>query len=166
MNLADVFTVLSLILGLMAVFTAFWLLTAGLFPRWTERWAARIGESPVKCIVVGLVVFIPLLVMGFNLSKLLPGPLGKLLGVIVVLSTVLLALAGASGLALRIGQGLRSENDEREPWRRVFRGGVVLALTLATIVMLPLVLGAGFGALLLGRSGRNSPPSGPDSAQP
>ena len=44
MNLADVFTVVLVILGLLAVFVAVWLVTAGLFPALAERCADRFGE--------------------------------------------------------------------------------------------------------------------------
>ena len=149
MNLADVFTVTFVILGLMTVFAAYWLMTAGLFPRWTERCAERIGAVPVRATVVGLVCLVPLVAAGIFISKTLASAPGKFAGIILVIAAILTALAGAAGIALRIGQGLSSANDEREPWRRVLRGGVVLALTLGTIVLLPVVLGAGFGAMVL-----------------
>lgn len=155
MNLADVFTVTFVILGLMAIFVAYWLVVAGLFPACTERWAERFGAAPVKAGVVGLVSLVPLVTIGIIFTKAMASPLGKMVGVIFVVALILAALAGAAGIALRVGQGLRSAKDEGEPWRRVLRGGVVLALTLGTIVLLPVILGAGFGALILAKTKRN-----------
>lgn len=156
MNLADVFTVLFVILGLMAVFAAYWLMTAGLFPRATERCAEQLGAGLAKTTLVGLVALVPLVVAGSLITKNMASAPGKLLGIAVVLAAILTALAGAAGLALRIGQGLRSEGDEGAPWRKVFRGGVVLALTLGTVVLLPVVLCAGFGAVVLTRRQRTA----------
>jgi hypothetical protein len=149
MNLADVFTVLFLILGIMGVFVAYWLLVAGLFPRLTERCAAQMGDAPWASFGVGVVGLGPLLAFGIFVSKNLSGPMGKLAGLLLVLAIILTALTGAAGLALRIGQGLRSKSDETDPWRRVLRGSVVLALTLATFIMIPLVMAAGFGSLVM-----------------
>jgi len=149
MNLADVFTVVLIVLGLLTVFVGLWLATAGLFPGRVERCAARLGESPWKCGLVGLATAVPLLVAGSAVGRVAPNAPGKLLGVVLILATVLAALAGTTGLALRIGRGLAAEADAREPWRRVRRGGVVLALTYGTIVLLPLTLLAGLGALVL-----------------
>ena len=68
----------------------------------------------------------------------------------------------------RIGAGLPSPLDEQQPWRRVLRGGILLALTF----LLPFVgwfvlpiwaLVSGFGAFLL--SVRERKPS-PDAAPP
>lgn len=152
MNLADVFTFLFVILGLMAVFAAYWLMMAGLFPRSTERCADQVGAEPVKTTVVGLVSLVPLIAVGVSVTRLSAGAPGKLGGVLLVIAVIFVALAGAAGLALRIGQGLRSAADEQTPWRRTLRGGIVLALTLGTIVLLPVVLGAGFGAFVLTRT--------------
>jgi len=153
MNLADVFTVLFVVLGLMVVFVAYWLLAAGLFPNVVRRCAERVGASLGKVVLVGTVGLVPVIVVGIYISKIASNPLGKIFGVLVVFGGILLALLGAAGIATRIGQGLASVNDEREPWRRVLRGGVVLALALGTVVLLPVMLLAGFGALLLGWKG-------------
>jgi hypothetical protein len=72
--------------------------------------------------------------------------------VALVMVTVLLALAGTAGLALRIGRGMAAATDGDENWRRVRRGGIVLAITYGTIVLLPLTLLAGLGAIVLARS--------------
>ncbi len=124
MNLADVFTVGLIVLGLLAVFVGIWLATAGLFPVRLERCADRLGATPWRCGLVGLATAVPLIVAGGAVGRVAPNAPGKLLGVALILATVLAALAGTAALALRIGRGLAAEGDAREPWRRVRRGGV------------------------------------------
>jgi hypothetical protein len=148
MNLADVFTVVLVILGLLAVFVGWWLAMAGLFPRVIEGCADKLGDGPWKCGLIGLVCAVPLIFGGGMVGKVAPNAPGKLLGVSIILLTILAAAAGTAGLALRIGRGLPSTRDATDPWRRVLRGGVVLAITYGTIVLLPLTLLAGLGALV------------------
>ena len=149
MNLADVFTVVLVILGLLTVFVGIWLASAGLFPRAVGRCAERLGVSPLKCALVGVVCFVPLLAVGIMIGNVAPNAAVKLLSFVIIVSTILSALVGTAGLALRIGQGLKSARDEEAPWLRVRRGGVVLALSYGTIVLLPVTLIAGFGALVM-----------------
>jgi hypothetical protein len=61
-------------------------------------------------------------------------------------------------LVLRIGAGLPSPTDEQQPWRRVLRGGILLALTfllpIVGWIVLPLwALVSGLGAFLLSLRG-------------
>ena len=51
-----------------------------------------------------------------------------------------------------MGRGMAAATDGDENWRRVRRGGIVLAITYGTIVLLPLTLLAGLGAIVLARS--------------
>jgi len=163
MNLADVFTVVLVILGLLTVFVGLWLMSAGLCPALVERCAGRLGAAPLRCALVGLISFVPLIVLGAVLGRVAPNAPGKIVSVLFVFFTLLAALFGTAGLAWRIGHGLPAARDQLEPWRRVLRGGIVLALTYLTIVMIPLTLIPGFGALLLARFGGVAPvpPVGP-----
>ena len=157
MNLADVFTVVLVILGLLTVFVGVWLAAAGLFPYTVGRCAERLGTSPVKCALVGVACFVPLLAVGIIIGNVAPNAAVKLLSFVIIVSTILSALIGTAGLALRIGQGLRSARDDEAPWLRVRRGGVVLALSYGTIVLLPVTLLAGFGALVITLFSRGAP---------
>lgn len=148
MNLADVFTVVLVILGLLTVFVGWWLAMAGLFPRTIEGCADKLGEGPWKCGVVGLVCAVPVIVGASQLGKMSANAPLKLLSAAIIVLLILSAAAGTAGLALRIGRGLPASRDTTEPWRRVLRGGVVLAITFGTIVLLPLSLLAGLGALV------------------
>jgi len=158
MNLADVFTFLFVILGFIIVYIAYWLATAGLFPKFTERCAERLGSSPIKATLLGLVVWVPVLFIATLISNKAPNGALKSVGVLVMIASGLMALAGSSGLALRIGEGLKSARDAQEPWRRVLRGGIVLALTFVLPFIGWLVMAwsfvAGFGAFLLARPKR------------
>jgi hypothetical protein len=149
MNLADVFTYLFVILGFLIAYVSYWLMAAALFPRMVERSAAQLGRAPVKTTLLGAALFVPLLAICLRL----PGRL-RIAGVGVALLLALAALFGSSGLALRIGQGLPSARDERQPWRRVLRGGIVLSLTfvmplLGWFVVMPFAYLSGFGAFVL-----------------
>ena len=149
MNLADVFTVVLVVLGLLTVFVGWWLAMVGLFPRLVEGCAEALGASPGKCWVIGVVCAVPLIVGGSLLGKVASSAPGKLLSAAIIVATILAALAGTAGLALRIGRGMSAAGEGGELWRRVRRGGIVLAITYGTIVMLPLTLLAGLGALVL-----------------
>ncbi len=153
MNLADVFTFLFVILGFIIVFVAYWLGTAGLFPRFAERCAERFATSPIKATLIGLLVWAPVLFLGTTLSGKAGNGAVKFLGVLIMIGSGLIALAGSSGLALRVGAGLKSLRDEAEPWRRVLRGGIVLSLTFVLPFVGWLVMAwtfaAGFGAFIL-----------------
>ncbi len=163
MNLADVFTFLFVILGFLIVYVGYWLTAYGLFPRRTERCAEQLSQAPVKTTLIGVITLIPLISIGILISSKAPNTVAKLLGIGLALIALLIALFGAAGLALRIGQGLKSERDEKEPWRRVLRGGIVLGLTfvmpfLGTFVVMPFAFIAGFGAIILTRTRRETLP--------
>lgn len=154
MNLADVFTFLFVILGFLIVYVGYWLMAAGLFPRFVERCSEQIGGAPVKTSLVGLVTLPPLIAIGLGISSKAPNGGLKAIGIGIALLAMLAALFGSAGLALRIGAGLKSMRDEQEPWRRVLRGGIVLGLTfvmpfLGTFVLMPFAFIAGFGAFLI-----------------
>jgi hypothetical protein len=78
----------------------------------------------------------------------------KLVTGALLMVPLVLALVGSAGLADKIGAGLASPVDQAQPWRRVLRGGAVLALLfvvplLGWFAMFPLTLASGLGALLL-----------------
>lgn len=169
MNLADVFTVLFIVLGFLIVYIGYWLLAFGLFPQMTARCAEQLGRAPVKSTVVGAVTLIPLVTVGLVISSVAPVAAAKIVGLAIALLALLVALFGSAGLALRIGTGLKSARDEQEPWRQVLRGGIVLGLTfvmpfLGTFVLMPFTFIAGFGAFVLARKRVAEPPVLPISA--
>ncbi|MBL9190569.1 MAG: hypothetical protein JNK23_24035 [Opitutaceae bacterium] len=157
MNLADVSTVIFIIVGLLLVFVAWWLAVAGLFPRLVEGCAEKLGAAPLVCWLIGLGCAVPLIVGGIVLGNAMPSAAGNIIRGAIILVTIFAALTGTAGLALRIGRGLPAARDASDPWRRVLRGSVVLALTYLTIIWLPLTLLAGLGAVVrLGFSRRSA----------
>jgi len=72
----------------------------------------------------------------------------------LLVTPAMLGLAGSAGLTLQIGAGLPSPVDEAQPWRRVLRGGSLLAcsflLPVVGWILIPLwVLVSGLGAFIL-----------------
>jgi hypothetical protein len=154
MIMADILKILLIILGILTIYVSYWLLSEALFPALVEG-AARQYSKPFKITFVGLGVALVPVVLGLALANA-PNPLVKLLGLTMVIVPALLGLAGSAGLTFRIGAGLPSPVDETQPWRRVLRGGILLAcsflLPVVGWIILPLwVLVSGFGALILYR---------------
>jgi hypothetical protein len=156
MIMADILLWTLIILGVYIVLVAYWVGAYALFPALVERCRATYGARPVAATFVGLVILLPVLVIGIGLAKALPHPVVRtpVIGVLLVLG--LLCLIGSAGLALRIGAGLASPLDATQPWRRLLRGGMVLGLAfvlpfLGWFVLLPWALVSGLGALVLAR---------------
>lgn len=127
MIMADVLKIFLLIVGLLTVYVSYWLVSQALFPGLVAR-ARNHYAKPVKITFIGLAVALLPVVAGAAISNH-PNPALKLLGVTLMVVPALLGLVGSAGLTLRIGAGLPTPADEQQPWRRVLRGGVVLALT-------------------------------------
>ena len=158
MIMADVLMWLLIILGTYLVIISYWLLSTALFPQMVERCEDRYTRQPIRTILAGLLVVGPLLLLsGASGQAALPGL--KLLALIAGLAPVLVGLFGSAGFARRVGTGLPSPRDEAEPWRKVWRGGMVLAFTfilpiIGWFFLLPLTLVSGCGAMLLARPRR------------
>jgi hypothetical protein len=152
MIMADILKIALIVVGILAIYVNYWLLAEALFPALVER-AGRQYAHPLKLTLVGLAAALPPVVLGLILANL-PNPLTKVVGVTLLVVPGMLGLVGSAGLALRIGLGLNSPLDATQPWRRVLRGGVVLAFTFLLPVVgwiiLPLwVLVSGLGAFVL-----------------
>lgn len=152
MIMADVLKIFLIVVGLLTVYVSYWLVAQALFPQVVER--ARLYYSkPVKITLIGLVAAALPFVIGAAISYL-PNPALKLTGVTLMVIPAMLGLVGSAGLAQRIGVGLASPADEQQPWRRVLRGGILLALTFLLPfvgwIVLPIwTLVSGFGAFIL-----------------
>ena len=154
MIMADILKIVLIIVGILTIYVSYWLLSEALFPALVEG-AARQYSKPYKITFVGLGAAIVPVVLGLVLANV-PNPLVKLFGLTMVVLPALLGLAGSAGLTLRIGAGLPSPVDETQPWKRVLRGGILLAcsflLPVVGWIILPLwVLVSGFGAFILYR---------------
>ena len=73
MTVADILQYLLLIVGSWLTLIAYWLATVALAPRLVERCAARYGGHPVRDTLVGLVIALPLAVLGLVAAKQLGG---------------------------------------------------------------------------------------------
>ena len=150
--MADILKIVFIILGILIIYVSYWLLSEALFPKLVESACRQYGR-PVRLTVLGLAVAILPVVLGIALSKT-PNPILKFIGITLVVVPGLLGLAGSAGLTFRIGRGLPSPIDETQPWRRVLRGGIVLAfsflLPFVGWIIIPLwVLVSGLGAFIL-----------------
>ncbi len=163
MIMADVLTYFLLIVGIMMVFVSFWLAAEALFPGMVAR-AREQYNRPGRITLIGLGLMLPFLVVVILCFKV-KNPVFQLLGITCIAVPVVLGLLGSSGLSQRVGIGLPSLVDERQPWRRVLRGGIVLVLTfllpfVGWFFLLPLTLISGLGAAVLAWSprGKAAPP--------
>lgn len=159
MIMADVFKFLFLILGTLIVMVAYWLLSEALFPEMVDRARAQYSRRPIKTTLSGVLFAIPCLIVALPLAST-GNPLAKFIGVAIMLTMLLVALMGSAGLTRHIGHQLPSPADERQPWKRVLRGGIVLSLTFVLplvgwFMVLPVTLVSGFGAAILAWRGRD-----------
>ena len=157
MIMADVLTYFLLISGALLVFIAHWLGAYALFPGLVEGCRGSYGRRPVAATLLGLAVLVPALAAGLALTHV-GHPLLNLAVLLALTAPLLLALLGSAGLALRVGAGLAAPGDAGQPWRRVLRGGAVLALIfllplIGWFVLLPWTLVSGLGAALLALRG-------------
>ena len=125
MIMADILKIALLILATLLVFISYWVGAQALFPRLVERTRTAYSR-PFYLTFVGLLVSVPLSLIGIYLLRA-PNPALKIFAGIVLSLPVLLGLIGSAGLCQRIGAGLATPLDETQPWRRVLRGGLVLA---------------------------------------
>jgi len=151
--LADVLKYLLLVLGAMIVFVSYWLVAAALFPALVGQLREAYGARPLRLTLTGALVGIPLVLVGAGLMKSAPNAALKLVGAALAALPILLGLIGSAGLSERIGHGLVHADDVHSPWRRSFRGGMVLSASfllpfIGWFVVLPGVVLSGFGAML------------------
>jgi hypothetical protein len=143
-----------MIAGAYLALNAYWLAAVALFRPTVERARLAYATRPVGATLVGLLAFVPVALVFFVFTKAAGHPGIKIITGGLLMVPLVLALIGSAGLADKIGAGLASPVDEVQPWRRVLRGGGVLALLfvvplLGWFAMLPLTLASGLGALLL-----------------
>lgn len=153
MIFADILFWFLVVAGAVAALNAHWLAAVALFPRAVERAHRTYATRPVAATLVGLLALVPVLGL-FAVFTRASHPGVKLVTGALLMFPLVLALVGSAGLADRIGAGLAAPVDDSQPWRRVARGGAVLALLLVVPVLgwfalLPLTLASGLGVLLL-----------------
>ena len=153
MIFADILFWFLVVAGAVVALNAHWLAAVALFRPTVERSHRTYATRPVAATLVGLAALVPVLgIFAVFVRAAHPGV--KLVTGAALMVPLVLALVGSAGLADRIGAGLAAPVDDAQPWRRVMRGGAVLALlfvvpVLGWFVMLPLTLASGLGVLLL-----------------
>ena len=118
MIMADVLMWTLLILGFYVIMISYWLVAVALAPNLVNGCRERYESSPVRNLLVGLLVGIPLVGLGLILFST-PNAIFKISGFAVVLLPVLMGLFGSAGLCMKIGFGLNTPQDEQQPWLRV-----------------------------------------------
>ena len=142
---------LSLHAALFLILLGHWLVSSGMFPKATAAFVRQYDERPIRALLLGLFTYGPIFVVLLNSARL-PLPI-RLIAVAAGLATLLIALAGTAGIALRIGRNLCADAS---PWQQCLRGGVMLGLVFITPVLgwgflLHAGLASGFGAFLLAK---------------
>jgi len=155
MIFADILFWFLMVAGAYLALNAYWLAAVALFRPAVERAHETYATRPVAATLAGLGALVPAVGV-FVVFAHAAHPGVKLLTGAILMVPLLLALVGSAGLADRIGAGLPSPGDRQQPWRRVFRGGAVLALLflvplLGWFAVFPLTLASGLGAMLLPR---------------
>lgn len=153
MILADVLKIVFLILGALIVVISYWLAAIALVPGTVNGTRLAYTTRPGRITITGLLIGLPLVVLGAALVNGAPHPGLKLLGAGIASLPILLGLVGSAGLSECVGHGLMHGDDAHNPWRRSLRGAVVLALTfllpvIGWFIVLPLTVFSGFGALV------------------
>lgn len=135
-------------LGVLFGLPAFWLFTSAMWPRMTEK--AR--EVASRGLLVNFLIGVPLLALVlFIFSRLgKAGQVGGIIGVIVTGLLSMWSLAGLAGLAAHVGGRLWSGCTGHEAWRAMWRGGLVVAGSMAIpfigwYVLLVVLLAVGLG---------------------
>ena len=148
-----VLSILSIIFGVFLILLSHWLVAMGLFVKATDLCEAQFRRRPVRCVLVGIFTY------GIIMGVLL-GLTGKVGGgpLLIAAIPLIMAFIGSAGLALRIGGDL---SESRERWRRGMRGATMLGLCCITpflgwFIVFPLVMAAGFGALVLAKPWKSS----------
>lgn len=149
------------------ILLGYWVASAGMFPQATRAFAEVYDRRPLRATLVGILSYGIIFVLFLQNAKIHNGPIRAVL-FIVTFATLLTALIGSAGLALRIGRNLGSS---AEPWRQVLRGSVMLALVfitplLGSLFLLHIGLASGFGAFLLARPWKSGAATEPVAVPP
>lgn len=153
MIMADVFKILFPVVGTLMSFVCFWLLYEAIFPNAVERCRVAYVRRPIVSILLGALITTPVMLVGLSLIGI-ANPATKFVGFTILCFLMLLGILGSAGLSRLIGVRLTSIGDDRQPWRRVLRGGIILSITflfpvVGWFLVLPVTLVSGVGASIL-----------------
>ena len=157
-----VLAILAAFFAAFLILIAHWIASVGMFPRAVEKLADTYQHRAVRATLIGIFTYGPLQFIGLNAGNIKNGP-AKVVALVLAFGSLLVALIGTAGLAMRIGRNLSPDGDR---WQQALRGGVMLALVFITpflgwFFMLPIGLASGFGAIVLTRPWKARVPSLP-----
>jgi hypothetical protein len=155
MIFADILFWFLMVAGAYLALNAYWLAAVALVRTALERARIAYATRPGGATLAGLLAQVAVALVFLVFARAHHPGLKLVTGALLIVPLVL-ALVGSAGLADKIGAGLASPVDADQPWRRVLRGGAVLALLfvvplLGWFAVFPLTLASGLGALLLPR---------------
>lgn len=155
--MADVYTVVFLVLGLLVSYPALLVVVNMLLPKVTERAAVRLGERPGRLFVLGLVVTG---VLGFVIVATAEAGSGVVRAVAFGSGLVGLGLIvlGSAGIARLLGERLSGWSESTSRLKNLVRGAVAYELAggmpiVGWFLFLPMmvVLSVGVGVSVLVR---------------
>lgn len=148
MLISQQFFYLLIGLGVLFGLPAFWLFTSAMWPRTT----AKAQEVAAKGLLLSFLLGLPVIALDLlflnRLGKV--GQVGGILGIIFTGLITMWSLAGLAGLASHVGTRLWPTSTGEHAWRAIWRGGLVIAGTLAIpfigwFVLLTVLLAIGAG---------------------
>jgi hypothetical protein len=162
-----VLAILAVHAAVFLILLGHWVASAGMFPKATRAFANIYDQRPLRALLIGIFTYGPVMLLFMVNAKIANGPL-RFLVFVLAFATLLIAMIGSAGLALRIGRNLCAGADT---WQQALRGGVMLALVFITpllgwFVVLPLGLASGFGAVLLSRISKTGEETQPARVSP
>lgn len=169
MTYGDVLAILFIHVGFLIAFQSYWLAGAALFPELARSAERNYAARPIKLLLVGLAVAVPLLLLTIAVNNT-PVKFAKVVLAGGWLLLGMTAMFGTSGLARLIGSRLPGEPELAiHSTRASYRGGLVLGFTfimplLGWFLVIPYSLLSGLGAVAVYRSERRRARGGPASA--
>lgn len=151
--LSSTLFVVVLVLGVLVAMTGYFLFARSLFPDFVARTEKTWSEKPVAALGLGVPVALVLALVSIGLLNAPVGAL-RVFGFVAMSFSLGFVLAGTAGLAARIGRGLVGAADADKPGLPMFRGGIVLELTmlfpvLGWFLVAPIAIIGGAGAATL-----------------
>ena len=147
---ADVLAVVFSLLAIFLAVPAFQLVVRAMWPRLEEQSRRRFAMTPIRTVIFGALLGIPLVLPALGLMAVENGAV-KLIGVWWFGGAMAISLVGLSGLASQIGATIPGPTDSLRPWFPMVKGSVALELAclipvFGWFLLFPVLLAAGAGA--------------------
>ena len=150
-----------IVIGVIATFAATQLLLTAIFRARADAARRRLRTGPVSATLIGVVSFWVPVLIAIGAGQAAPAA-GALLGLVIGQ----IALFGLGVVASEIGDRLPSTGAAATPWRSQLRGSIALSLAsllpaAGWVIVFPLAVHAGFGALIASFAGAKAPAAAP-----